>query len=501
MSIVRFFVVSLASLSVVIAPATLLAQTVNPYVSCVKCHALPTDQACGSLDRHGAGAPPAPEMACANCHDTTQHEQNPTAPPPAPYFWWRPLSGTESLMTQLCLSCHTAYNPAANHPNDVIPYNGHPYGGVPPTSVLPLFQSDGVWNQDPAAAGVVCSTCHNPHLPSFPVNGMPKFLRIGAPEEYIGLCSYCHTEATPMSSGYDLAIESSSGSVAVQRNADGSVSVQTMVNNRGNQNYPGGTLSVSWEDNQGVLLFIGTAVLPMIGPDQAVLVQTEWYTPPVASESGFLRFQFASPAASSLNSYAPAEYVRGVTLPPAPANNPPTAGDDFYGASEDTTLIVPAPGVLGNDADIDGDVLTAVRMAGPANGTLTLNAGGYFTYAPNPNFNGTDSFTYQANDGRANSNIATVTIVVNPVNDAPVASAGPDKTFKLNVTTTFNGSGSYDVDGSIANYSWNFGDGTTATGVMVTKRYRKTGTYTVTLTVTDNLGATGTDTAIVTVTK
>ena len=60
--------------------------------------------------------------------------------------------------------------------------------------------------------------------------------------------------------------------------------------------------------------------------------------------------------------------------------------------------------------------------AGPANGTLTLNADGSFTYTPNANFNGTDSFTYQANDGTADSNVATVTITVNAVNDAPVAS-------------------------------------------------------------------------------
>ena len=55
------------------------------------------------------------------------------------------------------------------------------------------------------------------------------------------------------------------------------------------------------------------------------------------------------------------------------------------------------------------------------NGTLTLNADGSFTYTPAANFNGTDSFTYKANDGTADSNVATVTITVNPVNDAPVA--------------------------------------------------------------------------------
>ena len=53
-------------------------------------------------------------------------------------------------------------------------------------------------------------------------------------------------------------------------------------------------------------------------------------------------------------------------------------------------------------------------------GTLTLNANGSFTYTPAANYNGTDSFTYKANDGTADSNVATVTITVTAVNDAPV---------------------------------------------------------------------------------
>ena len=60
---------------------------------------------------------------------------------------------------------------------------------------------------------------------------------------------------------------------------------------------------------------------------------------------------------------------------------------------------VPAPGVLGNDTDVEGDPLTAIKVSDPLHGTLTLNADGSFTYTPNGNFNGNDSFTYKANDG------------------------------------------------------------------------------------------------------
>ncbi|NEU06730.1 tandem-95 repeat protein, partial [Flavihumibacter sp. R14] len=67
------------------------------------------------------------------------------------------------------------------------------------------------------------------------------------------------------------------------------------------------------------------------------------------------------------------------------------------------------------------DAITAIKVTDPANGTLVFNADGSFTYTPNANFNGTDSFTYKVSDGSLESNIATVTITVTPVNDAPVA--------------------------------------------------------------------------------
>jgi len=65
---------------------------------------------------------------------------------------------------------------------------------------------------------------------------------------------------------------------------------------------------------------------------------------------------------------------------------------------------------------------------------------------------------------------------------------------------TFDGSASADTDGSISSYSWSFGDGTTATGATPSKTYSAGGTYSVTLTVTDNSGATGTQTRSVVVT-
>ncbi|HXF72860.1 MAG TPA: Ig-like domain-containing protein, partial [Actinomycetota bacterium] len=110
------------------------------------------------------------------------------------------------------------------------------------------------------------------------------------------------------------------------------------------------------------------------------------------------------------------------------ANAAPVANNDSYSTNEDTTLNVSAPGVLGNDTDADGNPLTAILVSSTSNGSLTLNANGSFTYNPDANFNGSDSFTYRANDGTANSNAATVTITVNAVNDEPTAN-GQSLTF------------------------------------------------------------------------
>ena len=101
-----------------------------------------------------------------------------------------------------------------------------------------------------------------------------------------------------------------------------------------------------------------------------------------------------------------------------PPNTAPVAVNDSATTAEDMAV---SGNVLTNDTDADGTTLTATLGASPTNGTVALASNGSFTYTPNADFNGTDSFTYTANDGAAASNVATVTIAVNAVNDAPVA--------------------------------------------------------------------------------
>ncbi|MFC5284084.1 Ig-like domain-containing protein, partial [Pedobacter alpinus] len=122
-----------------------------------------------------------------------------------------------------------------------------------------------------------------------------------------------------------------------------------------------------------------------------------------------------------------------------PGNCAPSADNDNYRTREDTPIIINTPGVIINDIDPDDDDLkislsSAKDPEGQAgtvngtksffrtkNGTVTLNDNGSFTYTPNKNFFGTEYFIYEVTDGKLSSNFAQVTIVVEEVNDPPIA--------------------------------------------------------------------------------
>ena len=97
---------------------------------------------------------------------------------------------------------------------------------------------------------------------------------------------------------------------------------------------------------------------------------------------------------------------------------------ELYGAAlqnytiyQDTTLSATAAGgVLATDYDANNNPLTAVLVSGPSNAqSFMLNADGSFDYTPVAGFTGIDTFTYRANDGANNSNLATVTVTVEAV--------------------------------------------------------------------------------------
>ncbi|WP_448810973.1 Ig-like domain-containing protein [Agromyces bauzanensis] len=101
-----------------------------------------------------------------------------------------------------------------------------------------------------------------------------------------------------------------------------------------------------------------------------------------------------------------------------PENYAPQAWEDEVALLAGTTLSVGAPGVLGNDSDLDGDPLTVTWHSDPQHGAISIAADGSFAYTPDAGFAGTDSVLYEASDGVAT---ATAFLVVNviPADAAP----------------------------------------------------------------------------------
>jgi LPXTG-motif cell wall-anchored protein len=107
-----------------------------------------------------------------------------------------------------------------------------------------------------------------------------------------------------------------------------------------------------------------------------------------------------------------------LTITVTPVNDPPEAGTDAATADEDSPVTID---VLGNDHDLDGDTLSVSSVEDPPHGTATIEADGSITYVPDANYSGDDSFTYVLSDGQGGTVMGTVVVVVNPINDPPIA--------------------------------------------------------------------------------
>lgn len=171
---------------------------------------------------------------------------------------------------------------------------------------------------------------------------------------------------------------------------------------------------------------------------------------------------------------------------PSIVNSPPEADSDSYSTEKNEDLDVDSPGVLENDDDDDaGDELTALLVSGPLHGVLNLADDGGFTYSPEADYTGPDSFTYRASDGTDQSNIATVSIQITDSDSAPVAddlSVSTEENTPLNIALT--GSDDEDGTGSLRFFLASLPDNGALTAA---------GTGLPDLTYTPNDGFTGTD--------
>ena len=140
---------------------------------------------------------------------------------------------------------------------------------------------------------------------------------------------------------------------------------------------------------------------------------------PDADFNGAARFTYTASDGTNTSTAA------SVTVNVAPVNDTPVAIANTLAAVENTPVIYAAAGLLGNDTDADGDVLSIASVTSGAGGTAVLNGNGTVTFTPDVNFTGAASFTYTATDGTTTSNSATVTVNV-----------GVDSSIYFNPSTT-----------------------------------------------------------------
>ena len=181
-----------------------------------------------------------------------------------------------------------------------------------------------------------------------------------------------------------------------------------------------------------------------VGLDNSDPARPTFVAPPVPRAGDTLVFELI------VHNGAAASAPATVAVAVRNVNEPPVADNKAVSTTEDTPAQVT---MSGSDPDDDPAILSFVVTVAPVHGELT-GSGATLTYTPAPDFHGTDTFAYKASDGLDQSDAATVTVTVTPVNDAPIANAGGDQSIEEGQRVTLNGSGSTDVDGDPLIYQW-----------------------------------------------
>ncbi|MEK7153027.1 MAG: Ig-like domain-containing protein, partial [Patescibacteria group bacterium] len=224
----------------------------------------------------------------------------------------------------------------------------------------------------------------------------------------------------------------------------------------GNQNINEGKeliFNITASDPDGDALNYSASNLPSGASFDALTHLFSWT--PNYTEAGNYSVAFSVSDGSSSDSET-------ITITVVNTNRAPIAQAQSLSTPEDTAI-----GVTLNATDPDGDSLSYSVVSNPQKGTLSGTAPN-LTYIPQSNYSGSDSFTFKATDGTVNSNVATVSISVTPVNDAPVANAGTNQSVDSDSAVTLDGSGSSDADGDALTYQWVQTAGTPVTLVSVT---------------------------------
>jgi VCBS repeat-containing protein len=333
------------------------------------------------------------------------------------------LSGTSSKMSATTSSTTSGPTIATDKPDympgDTVTFSGS--GWVAGDTVTITIHEDPHWTQEDRTVVAVADGTGNFTNHSFVVD--PHDLGVTFTATAVANPSGLVAQMTFTDAQPQLVTITSGTSVTVIAGTNASYAISVTIN--GSASNCTVTLSTTGLPSGATGSFTSN---PFTGT--ASYTSTLTVTTTVATTAG--SYPFTITAVRGADCQGNGNLTANGTLVVTAANTPPAANADSYGTNEDVALTVnAATGVLSNDTDAEHNSLTAIRPAGPSanGGTVTLNADGSFTYTPPANFNGSDSFTYNANDGTTNSTTtATVTITVNAVNDAPSFTKGADQT-------------------------------------------------------------------------
>lgn len=177
-------------------------------------------------------------------------------------------------------------------------------------------------------------------------------------------------------------------------------------------------------------------------------------------------------------------------LPSNDINNIPTTQNQEIVTDEDIAVSF---SIEAND--VEDDNLTMRITTPPAHGDID-GIFPNFRYTPDENYRGTDALKYKINDGNSDSIEATVSIVINNINDAPIANAGEDQTIRIGDETNITAD-AYDIDGTIIKYQWTESNKLLSESSTFNYKPTTAGVHELTLSVTDNEHATTTDTVLI----
>jgi PKD repeat protein len=223
--------------------------------------------------------------------------------------------------------------------------------------------------------------------------------------------------------------------------------------------------------------------MPAVNPGGVYLGQVA-YAP--TTQCGYIIYGLTHPATATRGTWR-------LCLANAGGNQPPVAS--FTATPSSVNVGSPTALSAAASSDPDGSITSYAWNFGDGTTGSGVSTSKSYT-AP-----GTYTITLTVTDNAGATGGTTRTVAVTASNQPPVASVSAHPSpAGTGVPITFSAAGSFDPDGSIASYAWNFGDGTTGSGASTSKSYSTAGTYTVTLTVTDNGGASATATVTVTVT-